>query len=155
MQEAPGVGLARKAIFEAGTDCFPDPATAQIHRHLQIQSFVRTARPRRTMEARKEIVKDGKVRYLGASSRSTGHSRRSQATRRHRGWTIRGHAEDQYNLLRRQEERKNCCHVRRHWAWASMTYSPQGKGRLTRSMGRAVLPTAPPWTRSSSPSTHP
>jgi aryl-alcohol dehydrogenase-like predicted oxidoreductase len=59
-----------------------------------------------TMEALHDIVKAGKVRYIGASSRYAWQFAKLQHTAGMRGWTQFAAMQDQYNLLRRQDERE-------------------------------------------------
>jgi len=98
-------GLSRKHIFAAvdaslrrlGTD-FID--LYQIHRldpHTPIEE---------TLEALHDVVKGGKVRYLGASSMFAWQLARMLYTQRRRGWTEFISMQNHYNLVYREEERE-------------------------------------------------
>jgi hypothetical protein len=58
------------------------------------------------MEALHDIVKAGKVRYLGASSMYAWQFAKLQHAAELRGWTPFVAMQNQYNLLRRQDERE-------------------------------------------------
>jgi 1-deoxyxylulose-5-phosphate synthase len=87
------------------------------------------------MEALHDVVKAGKVRYLGASSMYAWQFAKLQYTAALGGWTRFVAMQNQYNLLRRQEEREllpMCADM----GVGVVPYSPQGKGRLTRPWGQ-------------------
>jgi aryl-alcohol dehydrogenase-like predicted oxidoreductase len=91
------------------------------------------------MEALHDIVKAGKARYLGASSMYAWQFAKLQHAASLSGWTRFVAMQNQYNLLRRQDEREllpMCADMR----MGVVPYSPQGKGRLTRPWGAAVPP---------------
>ena len=104
------------------------------------------------MEALHDIVKAGKVRYIGASSMYAWQFAKLQHAADLGGWTRFVSMQNQYNLLRRQDEPElmaMCADM----GVGLVPYSPQGKGRLARPwVSRAH---APRWTRLSSRSTHP
>ncbi|KAG0162876.1 hypothetical protein DFQ28_000691 [Apophysomyces sp. BC1034] len=75
-------GLSRKAIFDANTPI------------------------KETMEALHDLVKAGKVRYLGASSMRAWQFVRMNAVAEKNGWTQFVTMQDCYNLLYREEERE-------------------------------------------------
>ena len=86
------------------------------------------------MEALHDIVKAGKARYLGASSMYAWQFAKLQHTAGLGGWTRFVSMQNQYNLLRRQEEREllaMCADT----GVGLVPYSPQGKGRLARPWG--------------------
>jgi aryl-alcohol dehydrogenase-like predicted oxidoreductase len=86
------------------------------------------------MEALHDIVKAGKVRYIGASSMYAWQFAKLQHTAEMHGWTQFVAMQNQYNLLRRQDEREllpMCADM----GVGVVPYSPQGKGRLTRPWG--------------------
>jgi aryl-alcohol dehydrogenase-like predicted oxidoreductase len=100
-----GAGLSRGAIFaqadaslrRLGTDYID---LYQIHR-LDPQTPIEE-----TMEALHDLVKSGKVRYVGASSMYTWQFAKAQYTADLHGWTRFVSMQDQYNLLMREEERE-------------------------------------------------
>jgi aryl-alcohol dehydrogenase-like predicted oxidoreductase len=91
-----------------------------------------------TMEALHDIVKAGKVRYLGASSMYAWQFAKLQHAADLGGWTRFVSMENQYNLLRRQDEPElmaMCADM----GVGLIPYSPQGKGRLARPWGEQSL----------------
>jgi aryl-alcohol dehydrogenase-like predicted oxidoreductase len=125
-----GAGLSRKAIFgeldnslrRLGTD-FVD--LYQIHR------WDPTVPIEETMEALHDVVKCGKVRYVGASNTSAWQLSKALYTSRLHGWTEFVSMQDHINLLYREEEREMlplCIDQ----GIAVMPWSPMARGRLTR-----------------------
>jgi len=83
------------------------------------------------MGALHDLVKAGKVRYTGASSMFAWQFAKLQTAAAVHGWTPFAAMQDQYNLLKREEEREMiplCADL----GVGLVPYSPQGKGRLTR-----------------------
>ena len=138
MHDGPGgQGLSRKAILEQvdaslarlGTD-FVD--LYQIHR------FDPDTPVEETMEALHDVVKAGKVRYIGASSMYAWQFAKLQHAADLGGWTPFVSMQNQYNLLRRQDEPElmaMCADM----GVGLVPYSPQGKGRLARPWGEQSL----------------
>jgi 1-deoxyxylulose-5-phosphate synthase len=125
-----GAGLSRKAILgeldnslrRLGTD-FVD--LYQIHR------LDRTVPIEETMEALHDVVKAGKVRYIGASSMYAWEFSKAIYTSRLHGWTEFVSMQNHINLLDREEEREMlplCIDQ----GIAVMPWSPLARGRLTR-----------------------
>jgi aryl-alcohol dehydrogenase-like predicted oxidoreductase len=88
-----------------------------------------------TMEALHDVVKAGKARYLGASSMYAWQFAKMQHAADRNGWTRFVAMQDQYNLIKREEEREMlpmCLDM----GVGAIPYSPQGKGRLTRPWGQ-------------------
>jgi len=125
-----GAGLSRKAIFSEldkslqrlGTD-FVD--LYQIHR------WDRTVPIEETMEALHDVVKAGKVRYIGASSMYAWQFSKALYTSRLRGWTEFISMQNHLNLLNREEERE-MLPLCADQGIAVMPWSPLARGRLTR-----------------------
>src|SRR3989440_10308496 len=86
------------------------------------------------MEALHDIVKAGKVRYIGASSMYAWQFAKLQHTAEMHGWTQFVAMQNQYNLLRRQDERE-LLPICADMGVGAVPYSPQGKGRLARPWG--------------------
>jgi len=87
-----------------------------------------------TMEALHDVVKAGKVRYIGASSMWAWQFAKMQRAADLGGWTRFVSMQDQYNLLKREEEREMlpmCTDM----GVGCVPYSPLGKGRLARPWG--------------------
>jgi aryl-alcohol dehydrogenase-like predicted oxidoreductase len=90
------------------------------------------------MEALHDVVKAGKVRYLGASSMYAWQFAKLQHAAELGSWTPFVSMQNQYNLLRRQDERElmaMCADM----GVGLVPYSPQGKGRLARPWGEQSL----------------
>jgi 1-deoxyxylulose-5-phosphate synthase len=125
-----GAGLSRKAIFaeldnslrRLGTD-FVD--LYQIHR------WDPTVPIEETMEALHDVVKAGKVRYVGASSMYAWQFSKALYISRLRGWTEFVSMQDHVNLLNREEERE-MLPLCADQGIAVMPWSPLARGRLTR-----------------------
>ncbi|GBD47576.1 aldo/keto reductase [Methylopila sp. Yamaguchi] len=128
-----GGGLSRKAIFASidaslkrlGTD-FVD--LYQIHRWDYGTPI------EETMEALHDVVKAGKVRYLGASSMYAWQFAKALSTSRLNGWTEFVSMQNQLNLLYREEEREMlplCADE----GIGVLPWSPLARGRLTREAG--------------------
>jgi aryl-alcohol dehydrogenase-like predicted oxidoreductase len=134
MHDGPGgQGLSRKAILEQVDASLTRLGTDYIDLY-QIHRFDPDTPVGETMEALHDIVKVGKVRYLGASSMYAWQFAKLQYTAALRGWTPFVSMQNQYNLLRRQEEREllpMCADM----GVGVVPYSPQGKGRLARPWG--------------------
>lgn len=131
MHEGPkGGGLSRAAIFtqaeaslrRLGTDYID---LYQIHRydpHTPVEE---------TMEALHDLVRSGKVRYIGASSMWTWQFAKAQYTADLHGWTRFVSMQDQYNLLMREEEREMLPFCEDQGVGV-LPWSPLARGRLTR-----------------------
>jgi len=104
-QHANAGGLSRKHIFEAIDGSLTRLQTDyvdlyQIHRadpHTPIEE---------TLEALHDLVKAGKVRYLGASSMFAWQFAQMIYTQRAHGWTPFVSMQNHYNLIYREEERE-------------------------------------------------
>jgi aryl-alcohol dehydrogenase-like predicted oxidoreductase len=134
MHDGPGgQGLSRKAILEQVDASLTRLGTDYIDLY-QIHRFDPDTPVEETMEALHDIVKAGKVRYLGASSMYAWQFAKLQYTAALRGWTPFVSMQNQYNLLRRQEERE-LLPLCSDMGVGVVPYSPQGKGRLARPWG--------------------
>ena len=125
-----GAGLSRKAIMteldrsltRLGTD-YVD--LYQIHRfdpHTPVEE---------TMEALHDVVKAGKVRYIGASSMYAWQFSKAQYTARLNGWTRFVSMQNHYNLIYREEERE-MLPLCEDQGVGVLPWSPLARGRLTR-----------------------
>lgn len=126
-------GLSRKSILteidaslrRLGTD-YVD--LYQIHRwdkHTPIEE---------TLEALHDVIKAGKVRYIGASSMHAWQFSKAQYVARLNGWTPFASMQNHYNLLYREEEREMMplCAAE---GVGVLPWSPLARGRLTRDWG--------------------
>ncbi len=84
-----------------------------------------------TMEALHDVVKAGKVRYLGASSMYAWQFAKAQYTADLGGWTRFVSMQDHYNLLYREEEREVLPFCVDQGVGV-LPWSPLARGRLTR-----------------------
>ena len=134
MHDGPGGhGLSRKAIVEQVDASLARLGTDYIDLY-QIHRFDPDVPVEETMEALHDIVKAGKVRYVGASSMYAWQFGKLQHAAQLRGWTTFVSMQNQYNLLRRQDEPElmaMCADM----GVGLVPYSPQGKGRLARPWG--------------------
>src|SRR5205085_11125723 len=117
----------------------------------QIHRFDPATRVEETMEALHDIVKAGKVRYLGASSMYAWQFAKLQHAAALGGWTRFVSMQNQYNLLRRQDEPElmaMCADT----GVGLVPYSPRAKAGWPAS--GASSPPGPASTTSCRPSTH-
>ncbi|WP_099222120.1 aldo/keto reductase [Listeria costaricensis] len=84
-----------------------------------------------TMEALHEIVKAGKVRYIGASAMYAWQFQKAQHIAEQRGWTKFVSMQNHLNLIYREEEREMLPYCGETGV-AITPYSPLASGRLTR-----------------------
>ena len=134
MHDGPGgQGLSRKAILEQVDASLARLGTDYIDLY-QIHRFDPETPVEETMEALHDVVKAGKVRYIGASSMYAWQFAKLQHAADLGGWTRFVSMQNQYNLLRRHDERElmaMCADM----GVGLVPYSPQGKGRLARPWG--------------------
>ena len=130
------IGLSRKAIMteidhslrRLGTD-YVD--LYQIHRRDQLTPW------EETLEALHDLVKIGKVRYLGASSMKAWEFSKALHLQKANGWARFVSLQDTYNLLTREEEREMlplCADE----GVQTIVYSPLARGALARPWGETT-----------------
>jgi aryl-alcohol dehydrogenase-like predicted oxidoreductase len=95
--------MSRKAIMEQIDASLARLGTDYVDLY-QIHRFDPATPVAETMEALHDIVKAGKVRYLGASSMYAWQFAKLQHAADLGGWTRFVSMQNQYNLLRRQDE---------------------------------------------------
>jgi len=100
-----GTGLSRTAIFTAVNASLARLETDYLDL-LQIHRFDPTVPIEETMEALHDLVRAGKVRYIGASSMWTYQFAMMQHVAEKNGWTKFVSMQDRYSLLYREEERE-------------------------------------------------
>jgi 1-deoxyxylulose-5-phosphate synthase len=131
MSQGPnGGGLSRKSIFTALDASLRRLGTDYVDLY-QIHRWDPTTPIEETLEALNDVVKAGKVRYLGASSMYAWQFAKTLHLARQRGWTPFVSMQNFYNLLYREEEREMlplCADAR----IAVLPWSPLARGRLTR-----------------------
>lgn len=134
MHDGPtGGGLSRAAIHEQCDASLRRLGTDWIDLYY-IHRFDDDVPVEETMEALHDLVVAGKVRHLGASSMWAWQFAKLQTAAAVNGWTAFSVMQDQYNLLKREEEREMlpmCADM----GVSAVPYSPQAKGRLTRPWG--------------------
>lgn len=89
------------------------------------------------MQTLDDIVRSGKVRYLGASSMATWQFAKLQYTADLGGWTRFISMQDQYNLIQREEEREMYPFVLDQGVGV-LPWSPLARGKLTRPWGEST-----------------
>jgi len=125
-----GKGLSRKAIMtevdhslrRLGTDYLD---LYQIHRNDHATPLAET------LEALHDLVKAGKVRYLGASSMRAWEFAKALHLQKQHGWARFVSMQNHYNLLAREEEREMiplCLDE----GVGTIIWSPLARGRLAR-----------------------
>jgi aryl-alcohol dehydrogenase-like predicted oxidoreductase len=136
MHDGPGgSGLSRKAILEQVDASLTRLGTDHIDVYY-VHRFDPDTPVEETMAALDGLVRSGKVRYLGASSMFAWQFAKLQTAAAVGGYTPFAAMQDQYNLLKREEEREMiplCADL----GVGLMPYSPNGKGRLTRPLGQS------------------
>ena len=98
-------GLSRKHIMNAVDASLKRLGTDYIDLY-QVHRWDRTTPIEETMEALHDVVKAGKVRYIGASSMWAWQFAKAQQTARKHGWTRFVSMQNHYNLAYREEERE-------------------------------------------------
>jgi aryl-alcohol dehydrogenase-like predicted oxidoreductase len=135
MHEGPGgSGLSRKAIIEQLDASLRRLDTDYIDLYY-IHRFDPDVSVEETMEVLHDVIKAGKVRYIGASSMWAWQFAKMQHAADLGGWNRFVAMENQYNLLKREEEREMlpmCTDM----GVGCVPYSPLGKGRLARPWGQ-------------------
>ena len=152
MHDGPGgSGLSRKAIMEQIDAPLTRLGTDYVDLY-QIHRFDPGTPVAETMEALHDIVKAGKVRYLGASSMYAWQFAKLQHASGQGGWTRFVSMQNQYNLLRRQDE-PELMDMCADTGVGLVPYSPKAKAAW-HAPG-ASSPPGPASTTSCRPSTHP
>lgn len=124
------MGLSRKALFQSVEDSLRRLDMEYVDL-LQIHRWDYSTPIEETMEALTDLVKSGKVRYLGASSMFAWQFMKSLHVSRLGGLASFVSMQNHYNLLYREEEREMLplCESE---GIAVMPWSPLARGRLTR-----------------------
>ena len=134
MHDGPGgTGLSRKAVLEQIDASLRRLGTDHVDLY-QIHRFDPDTPVEETMEALHDVVKAGKVRYLGASSMWAWQLAKMQHAADLHGWTRFVSMQNQYSLLQREEERE-MFGLLADQGVGSIPWSPLAKGRLARPWG--------------------
>lgn len=103
---APNCGfLSRKSLIHAVDDSLQRLGTDYIDL-FQIHRFDHTTPIEETLETLHALIKEGKVRYIGASSMEAWRFAKLQYTARLHGWSTFISMQPHYNLIYREEERE-------------------------------------------------
>src|SRR5215475_10075954 len=128
-----GAGLSRKAILQEIDASLVRLGTDYVDLY-QIHRFDPETPVEETMEALHDLVKSGKVRYLGASSMYAWQFAKLQYTADLHGWTRFISMQNQYSLMQREDERE-MFGLLADQGVGSIPWSPLAKGRLARPWG--------------------
>jgi 1-deoxyxylulose-5-phosphate synthase len=125
-----GRGLSRKAIFAELDASLTRLGTDYVDLY-QIHRWDPTTPIEETLEALNDVVKAGKVRYIGASSMAAWQFSKALYLQQINGWTRFVTMQDHYNLVYREEEREMfplCADQK----IGVLPWSPLARGKLTR-----------------------
>lgn len=123
-------GLSRKHIFES-VDASLKRLDLDYVDLLQIHRFDPNTPVKETMEALHDVVKSGKVRYIGASSMRAHQLLEYQYTARMHGWTEFISMQNLHNATYREEEREMFPACQK-FGMGGIPWSPVAMGFLTR-----------------------
>ena len=127
-------GLSRKHILAAVDASLTRLGTDYIDLY-QIHRFDPATPVEETMETLHDVVKAGKVRYLGASSMWAWQFARMQQVAERHGWTRFVSMQNHYNLAYREEERE-MIPLCRATGVGVVPWSPLARGFLAGTRGR-------------------
>jgi len=125
-----GAGLSRKAILREIDASLARLETDYVDLY-QIHRWDPDVPIEETMEALHDVVRAGKVRYLGASSMYAWQFATAQHIAETHGWTKFVSMQNHYNLIYREEERE-MIPLCRDLGVGVIPWSPLARGRLTR-----------------------
>jgi aryl-alcohol dehydrogenase-like predicted oxidoreductase len=131
-----GAGLSRKAILSEVEHSLRRLGTDYIDLY-QIHRLDHDTPIEETLEALHDLVRAGKVRYIGASSMAAWEFAKCLFTAAAHGWTRFVSMQDHYNLLNREEERE-MLPLCADQGVGVIPWSPLARGRLTRDWGEAT-----------------
>jgi aryl-alcohol dehydrogenase-like predicted oxidoreductase len=141
MHDGPGgSGLSRKAILEQADASLRRLGTDYIDVYY-VHRFDPETPVEETMQALDDLIRAGKVRYLGASSMWAWQFAKAQHAAMVNGWTTFSAMQDQYNVLKREEER-DMIPMCLDQGVGLTPYSPLAKGRATRPWGQQTARSA-------------
>jgi aryl-alcohol dehydrogenase-like predicted oxidoreductase len=125
-----GAGLSRKAILQEIDASLARLETDYVDLY-QIHRWDPSVPIEETMEALHDVVRAGKVRYLGASSMYAWQFAKAQQVAERHGWTPFVSMQNHYNLIYREEERE-MLPLCQDQGVGVIPWSPLARGRLTR-----------------------
>lgn len=129
-------GLSRKAIMTEINNSLMRLKTDYVDLY-QIHRWDYNTPIEETMEALHDIVKSGKVRYIGASSMSAWQFQKALYVAEKNGWTPFVTMQNHLNLLYREEERE-MLPLCKEEKIGVIPYSPLASGRLTRDLSETT-----------------
>ncbi len=129
-------GLSRKHIFEEVEKSLKRLQTDYIDLYI-IHRWDEETPIEETMEALHDLVKMGKVRYIGCSSCYAWQFAKAQHVAESHGWTKFVSMQNKYNLLYREEEREQIPQLM-DMKVAMTSYQPLQGGRLARNEGEVT-----------------
>jgi 1-deoxyxylulose-5-phosphate synthase len=134
-----GAGLSRKAIFAELDNSLRRLGMDYVDLY-QIHRFDYGTLIEETIEALHDVVKAGKVRYIGASSMHAWQFARALGIAEKHGWTRFVTMQNLVNLLYREEEREMLplCEAE---GIGVIPWSPQARGKLSRDWGYTSMRT--------------
>lgn len=121
-------GLSRKHLFSAIDGTLQRIGTDYLDLYI-VHAFDPNVSMEETMEALHDIVRSGKVRYLGASTMYAWQFAKMNAIAERNGWTPFINMQCQYSLLYREEEREMMPYCRNDGI-AVTSFSPLARGML-------------------------
>jgi len=126
-------GLSRKAIFQAIDDSLARLRMDYVDLY-QIHRLDKGTPVEETLEALDDLVKAGKVRYIGASSMPAWRFMQAISIQDANGWARFISMQNHLNLLYREEERE-MMPLCRDQGVGMIPWSPMARGRLARPWG--------------------
>ncbi|MGG7510055.1 aldo/keto reductase [Plantibacter sp. YIM 135249] len=132
-----GGGLSRKAIFTELDASLSRLGTDYVDLY-QIHRWDPTTPIEETLEALNDVVKAGKVRYLGASSMAAWQFSKALHLQERNGWSRFVSMQDHYNLISREEERE-MFPLCEDAGIGVIPWSPLARGKLTRPWDEASV----------------
>jgi aryl-alcohol dehydrogenase-like predicted oxidoreductase len=131
MRDGPnGGGLSRKEIFFELEESLRRLGTDYVDLY-QIHRWDKTTSIEETLEALNDVVRAGKVRYIGASSMWAWQFSKALYTSERYGWAKFVTMQPHYNLLYREEERE-MLPLCRDQGVGVIPWSPLARGKLAR-----------------------
>jgi aryl-alcohol dehydrogenase-like predicted oxidoreductase len=126
-----GAGLSRKHIFDALDQSLRRLRTDYVDLY-QLHAPDKDAPIEETLRAFEDLVRSGKVRYVGFSNydREPALARRALELQKQSGWDVMVSSQPRWNLLDRhvEQEHEALC---RKWGVGMIVYSPLAQGVLT------------------------
>lgn len=130
-------GLSRKAIFRAVDESLRRLGTEYIDLY-QTHRWDYNTPIEETMEALHDIVKAGKVRYIGASSMYAWQFAKANHVAAMHGWTKFVSMQNYYNVMYREEERE-MLPLCADQGIAVIPWSPLARGKLARDFDESTI----------------